>query len=698
MKRERWDEFNKVRYVSRIILVMLFLLASFLILKQCYKVIHDNENKANQYFDNYYQVVETEISGFEKISQVLFYNKDVKSFADSLKNNYNAYLTIPVSKMISLYEVLFNEGQYSIVLTNLQNEICVNSKGSLYLRELREELNLDNEKIKEIVNNNTKANLYFFDENKGIVTFVFAHNYGESGNLYCFVKSDIKELLVFEGFNIVDSDYYDGKSGKTATFETIKQRESLTIKGLVYEYKNQNDDFYQVIFLIVCAVVLIVLIFYNKKIIEVILNMLYRPIIRVSKNADDYTGQGESWEESVKRVVRNSELLISSLKGNSEFKKKTCLKNYMYKIEDYDLATLSEYDLEYLSGSCRLVLIDLVNEDNDYSIINEIKLGCDFETNLQNIISSQSIQGELVAVNELRYAYITNCCDDDEINNVFIKVLNFTEACNIKAFVSVGNSVDALKNISVSFRNAVDLCEKTKPISTKSIVFSGNTTDGALNFYFPMDLEIKLIDNVLSGKQDVVGDILKDLIYKNFYELSLDDDKIREFKIVMVGTINRIINMMNKNTADIFGDTNSVYLEIGGSGSKEELGQNIKRVFVILCSYNANRKETKQNKQANNIIRFIADNFDDVELSLKRTASEFYISENHVSRILKEETGKNYSEFLSDFRMKKAKELLKNTNMTVAKVAEKVGYAEIRSFNKMFKKYTGKTPSEYRLM
>ena len=56
----------------------------------------------------------------------------------------------------------------------------------------------------------------------------------------------------------------------------------------------------------------------------------------------------------------------------------------------------------------------------------------------------------------------------------------------------------------------------------------------------------------------------------------------------------------------------------------------------------------------------------------------------------------NLNRYIRVFRMKKAKELLKNTNMKVAQVSENVGFANVSYFCRSFREYYGSSPESYR--
>ena len=84
------------------------------------------------------------------------------------------------------------------------------------------------------------------------------------------------------------------------------------------------------------------------------------------------------------------------------------------------------------------------------------------------------------------------------------------------------------------------------------------------------------------------------------------------------------------------------------------------------------------------------------ELSLERIASRIGISEAHFCRIFKEYTGFRPFEYMNLLKLQRAKELLKNTEMSISEIAKSVGYESHSYFSMLFKRYMGITPTEYR--
>lgn len=94
-------------------------------------------------------------------------------------------------------------------------------------------------------------------------------------------------------------------------------------------------------------------------------------------------------------------------------------------------------------------------------------------------------------------------------------------------------------------------------------------------------------------------------------------------------------------------------------------------------------------------IKFITNNFNK-NITLKDVSDEVFLSQNYLSELFKKETGEGFYEFLSNYRVKKAKELLITTNFKIYEVAEKVGYNDSITFGRAFKKITGTTPNNFR--
>ena len=86
----------------------------------------------------------------------------------------------------------------------------------------------------------------------------------------------------------------------------------------------------------------------------------------------------------------------------------------------------------------------------------------------------------------------------------------------------------------------------------------------------------------------------------------------------------------------------------------------------------------------------------DAKLTREDVANHFHMNADYLNRIFKKDLGLTINEYLVQERIKIAKELLINTNMTISDIANFIGYSNFSYFSKMFKESTGLSPLKFR--
>lgn len=95
------------------------------------------------------------------------------------------------------------------------------------------------------------------------------------------------------------------------------------------------------------------------------------------------------------------------------------------------------------------------------------------------------------------------------------------------------------------------------------------------------------------------------------------------------------------------------------------------------------------------VMEYVEEHYGD-DLSLDAIAGKLGITGPYLSTYYKEKTGTNFSDYILSVRMNKATEMLRETDLKIQEIASLVGYYTVASFNRVFKRYTGLTPSEFR--
>lgn len=93
--------------------------------------------------------------------------------------------------------------------------------------------------------------------------------------------------------------------------------------------------------------------------------------------------------------------------------------------------------------------------------------------------------------------------------------------------------------------------------------------------------------------------------------------------------------------------------------------------------------------------QYIYDHFS-MNITLESVSEQIGFNPAYFSTLFKKETGKNFLEYVTELRIKKAKNYLMQTDYDIAEIASSVGYGDLKYFSKLFKKNTGLSPSEFR--
>jgi two-component system response regulator YesN len=117
--------------------------------------------------------------------------------------------------------------------------------------------------------------------------------------------------------------------------------------------------------------------------------------------------------------------------------------------------------------------------------------------------------------------------------------------------------------------------------------------------------------------------------------------------------------------------------------------------FFHLVSEQIRMKKELQDDTIAFVMAYIQ-NYYAEDISLEQVAAKLSMSPSYLSVYIREKTGINYMEHINTYRIRKAKELLEQSDLNVQEIGRRIGYYNATSFIRMFKRFTGITPKEYR--
>lgn len=171
-------------------------------------------------------------------------------------------------------------------------------------------------------------------------------------------------------------------------------------------------------------------------------------------------------------------------------------------------------------------------------------------------------------------------------------------------------------------------------------------------------------------------------------------NQVKDFYYTLFTTVKETCEMLNLQ-GTVYGEPgSSLWGYISECESIYELQEYLQRKTDSFFSQIKNRSEN--NSTVGLIKEFIAARYQDETLSIKDISEHVFLSSSYICTLFKNETGQTLNQYLTDFRIDKAKKLLTDPRYKITDISARVGYSDGNYFGKTFKKLVGMSPSEYR--
>ena len=258
--------------------------------------------------------------------------------------------------------------------------------------------------------------------------------------------------------------------------------------------------------------------------------------------------------------------------------------------------------------------------------------------------------------------------------------------------IAVSHIYNEVEDIKSVYDALIDLSKYSKPIAETQVLYEGDVQLSASRFYFSVEEMGKLSAILQNGNCDdairKVDEILDFNIKKdiNCFELYLLSTEIINCAVKLV---NRVLHAIPQNIR-----VSEVYKELDRAHTPGEY-RKVCTDFLgeIIAVLRSNKREDDY------IISYILDYIDNhysEDIYLNLFAEKLKLTGAYISSYFKEKMNVNLSDYLNNYRIKKAVELSENPQNKNKDIAVMVGLPNINTFIRLFKKYTGYTPGEYR--
>lgn len=268
--------------------------------------------------------------------------------------------------------------------------------------------------------------------------------------------------------------------------------------------------------------------------------------------------------------------------------------------------------------------------------------------------------------------------------------------CNVRVTAGIGYPCDRLSKLRHSYqgaKNAVSYRVLYK--NAGAINIAEMDPQESLDVPWEEPFIRKIFKEIKVGEEDALCKAIHDLVA----QMKVAKMSIQKYRLLLMELVTEIFRFAGSNQMNlecIFGENNDIYSQALQLESTDALEQWLTDGCLKMQRRILYDRQDSTKFFVTRAIEYVKENYGDQELSVESICSYLSVSTAYFSTVFKKETGKTFINYLTDYRMEQALELLMSKDEKTYIIAEQVGYSNPNYFSYVFKKQFGMSPLKYK--
>ncbi len=364
--------------------------------------------------------------------------------------------------------------------------------------------------------------------------------------------------------------------------------------------------------------------------------------------------------------------------------------------------SLASFDIEFVFAYFSVVVFKvedfnvLFAEETDLDFNKRMDLTKLIMTNIIEELMRQRFQAFMTEIDGMMVCLINYNLKNQK--QELLKVIKESRSLikqhfNIEFTAAVSSECGSYEEISQIFQEALYAMEYKVVIGIEETVFYEDIQDANNTFYYyPFDAEQKLINLIKAADFEKAKLLVEQILKRNLDKKDISSKVAKHLMFSLINTAIRATNELRNNNERYIDELDQL-LDLSNIN---EMYSELINIIKTICNDIKEDKENRSRDIIKEITDFIGNNYHNNNLSITLMGEHLNLTPYYVSRLFKEETGEGLQDYINKYRIEKAKEILCGEDMTIEMVSQKVGYSNIRTFIRVFKKHEGIPPGKYK--
>ncbi|TBL81976.1 helix-turn-helix domain-containing protein [Paenibacillus thalictri] len=302
-------------------------------------------------------------------------------------------------------------------------------------------------------------------------------------------------------------------------------------------------------------------------------------------------------------------------------------------------------------------------------------------------------------------ACIVNFSDESELDglkSISQQVKSFMlEHFHIRLTVAESAIHQELEGIPLAYQQALAALEYRLVMGSGEIIRyedlpSAASDKGSTSYYYPLHVEQQLINYVKTGDYEKSNALVDEIIDINVSDASLSVSLAKCLMFDLISTLLKTMDEIGAGNKREFMDSVNPVDQLTRCETIKEMRVQIGEVLRQVCQYIEKDSNRDYNQLSRLVIDYVKEHYSSENLNITMIGEAFKLTPSYLSKQFKAQTGEALLEFINKTRLEEAKRLLGEPSFSILEISKKVGYADINTFNRIFKKYEGITPGKYK--
>lgn len=263
--------------------------------------------------------------------------------------------------------------------------------------------------------------------------------------------------------------------------------------------------------------------------------------------------------------------------------------------------------------------------------------------------------------------------------------------------IGVGRFCETRGELNRAFIEAFEALKYRFVYGNEEIIFFDDIKLSDQKHYsYPFEKEKALRNYIMIGNLEDAQNVLRGMIDEMTNSSNvMSYTRLQQYSQMLVSGMMKTVDMLGVDIDEVFGSHTNGLMTIDISTSKEDFFNKCSHMLDTIMNYVSCESKKKSSKDMELLVSFMDKNFR-TDISLIDAAEVVGLNPSYVSRLIKNHTGKNFTDYVADRRMRLAEHLLLTTDLKLDDITGQIGYQNTYYFIKVFRKYYGTTPSKFR--